>query len=213
MARRVVALTLDNASDLPSQCRSCVFWELDPVTGERACRSGDPVLEKEAWLSDTLLQWGSCGFLAYVDERPAGYVLFAPPAYVPRAMGFPTSPISPDSVLLMTGRVEPELLGLGIGRMLVQAVARDAVLRNVRAIEAFARTSPTGPDEQAGPVGDGVRCLTPADYLRSVGFTTVRDHPRTPRLRMDVRTALTWRAEVESALDRLLATSAALAQR
>ncbi|MYR21926.1 GNAT family N-acetyltransferase, partial [Streptomyces sp. SID6137] len=36
MGRRLVPLTLDNLQDLPQRCRSCVFWELDPVSGEAA---------------------------------------------------------------------------------------------------------------------------------------------------------------------------------
>ncbi|MGH3495626.1 MAG: GNAT family N-acetyltransferase, partial [Sciscionella sp.] len=116
MARRLISLTLDNLGDLPPRCRSCVFWELDPVSGARACANGGAELEKEAWLSDTLLEWGSCGHLLYVDSAPAGYVLFAPAAYVPRSVAFPTSPVSPDAVLLMTARLMPEFAGGGLGR-------------------------------------------------------------------------------------------------
>ena len=92
MSRRLVNLTLDTLEDLPRPCRQCVFWELDPVAAERACAAGDPGLEKEAWVSQTLLEWGSCGKLVYVDGMPAGFVMYAPPAYVPRSMAFPTSP-------------------------------------------------------------------------------------------------------------------------
>ena len=53
MSRRVANLTLDNLSDLPVRCRSCVFWELDPVAGQAAARSGDTELEKEARLRGT----------------------------------------------------------------------------------------------------------------------------------------------------------------
>ena len=67
MSRRLVSLTLDTLEELPRSCRRCVFWELDPVTADRALVSGDPALEKEAWVSQTLLEWGSCGKLAYVD--------------------------------------------------------------------------------------------------------------------------------------------------
>src|SRR5437763_871826 len=84
MARRLANITLDNLDDLPRRCRKCVFWELDPVAGARAAETGDTELEKEAWTSGVLLEWGSCGKIAYVDGVPAGYVLFAPPAYVPR---------------------------------------------------------------------------------------------------------------------------------
>ena len=80
MARRLANITLDNLDDLPRRCRKCVFWELDPVGGARAAETGDTELEKEAWVSAVLLEWGSCGKIAYVDGVPAAYVLFAPPA-------------------------------------------------------------------------------------------------------------------------------------
>lgn len=217
MSRRLVNITLDNLNDLPVGCRSCVFWELDPVSGERAASCGDGGLEKEAWVSDTLLEWGSCGQLVYVDGVPAGYVLYAPPAYVPRSVAFPTSPVSPDAVLLMTARLMPEFAGGGLGRMLVQGVARDVARRGLKAIEAFGRaTTPadekaTGerPDEwaapRAGERGD-VSCLLPAGYLLACGFKTVRPHPRTPRLRLDIKSTVSWKEDVEYALERLLAS-------
>ncbi len=100
MGRRLVPLTLDNLPDLPHRCRACVFWELDPVSGEAAVKSGTSSLEKEAWISAVLLDWGSCGRVVYVDDVPVGFVLYAPPAYVPRSTAFPTSPLSPDAVQL-----------------------------------------------------------------------------------------------------------------
>lgn len=203
MARRLVSITLDNLDDLPRRCRSCVYWELDPVSAERACANADAELEKEAWISDTLLEWGSCGHLLYVDAVPAGYILYAPPAYVPRAVAFATSPPSSDAVLLMTARLIPEFTGGGLGRSLVQAVARDVARRGIRAIEAFGRVDKAmnGHSDSEPDYG----CLLPADYLLAVGFKTVRPHPKTPRLRLDVRTTASWREDVEYALDRLLA--------
>jgi len=198
MSRRLVNLTLDTLEDLPRSCRSCVFWELDPVAAERACAAGDPGLEKEAWVSQTLLEWGSCGKLVYVDGMPAGFTLYSPPAYVPRSMAFPTSPISADAVLLMAAHVVPAFAGGGLGRMLVQGVARDVSKRGIRAIEAFgdARAG-DDPDERAA-------CLAPADFYLAVGFKTVRPHPRFPRVRLELRTALSWKSDVEYALEKLL---------
>jgi GNAT superfamily N-acetyltransferase len=180
-----------------------VYWELDPVACDRATETGGTTLEKEAWLSDTLLEWGSCGQLIYVDGVPAGYLLYAPAAYVPRAVAFPTSPVSPDAVLLMTGRLMPEFRGGGLGRMLIQGLARDVVRRGIRAIEAFGRTSAGAPEL---PDDADYRCLLPADYLRAVGFKTVRPHRRTPRLRLDVKTTVTWKEDVEYAIERLLSS-------
>ena len=195
MFRRCASLTLDNLDDLPRSCRRCVFWELDPVGHDRAVEAGDTAFEKESWVSATLLEWGSCGKIAYVDSVPAGYVMFAPPMYVPRSVAFPTSPVSGDAVLLMTGQVLPEFAGGGLGRMLLQSVAKDLTRRGVKAIEAFG-------DLNHNP--DAPACILPADHLRAVGFKTVRPHHRFPRLRLELKSAVSWREDVEVALEKLL---------
>jgi hypothetical protein len=198
MSRRLVNLTLDTLEDLPRRCRQCVYWELDPVAAERACAAGDTALEKEAWVSQALLEWGSCGKLVYVDGMPAGFAMFAPPAYVPRSMAFPTSPISADAVLLMAAHVVTSFGGGGLGRMLIQGVARDVTKRGIKAIEAF------GDAKFGDDVDELTGCLAPADFYLAVGFKTVRAHPRFPRLRLELRTALSWKSDVEYALERLL---------
>ena len=193
MSRRAVNITLDNLDDLPLRCRTCVFWELDPVAYDRAVVAGDTAFEKESWVSATLLEWGSCGKVVYVDSVPAAYVMYAPPAYVPRSVAFPTSPVSGDAVLLMTGYVLPEFEGGGLGRMLLQSVAKDLTRRGVKAIEAF------GDLQWEAPT-----CVLPADHLKAVGFKTVRPHHRYPRLRLELKSAVSWREDVEVALERLL---------
>jgi GNAT superfamily N-acetyltransferase len=193
MARRLVNITLDNLDDLPRRCRSCVFWELSPVATAGPDDLSDTALEKEAWISGTLLEWGGCGKLVYVDGVAAGYVLFAPPAYVPRSVAFPTSPVSPDAMLLMTGHVLPEFGGQGLGRMLVQGVAKELTRRGIRAVEAFGDLSWERP-----------ACVLPAEYLLALGFKTVRPHHRWPRLRLELKTMVSWREDVEVALERLL---------
>jgi GNAT superfamily N-acetyltransferase len=201
MGRRLAPLTLDTLPDVPDPCRKCVVWELDPVAARRAREAGDTAFEKEAWVSATLLEWGSCGRIAYVDDDPAGFVMYAPPSFVPRSMSFPTSPVSADAVLLMTARVLTEYTGGGLARMLVQAAAKDLTRRGVKAVEAFglavgASSVPAGEPSSA--------CLVPADFLLSVGFKTVRHHRRYPRLRLELKNALSWREDVEQALERIL---------
>jgi GNAT superfamily N-acetyltransferase len=203
MSRRLVNLTLDTLEDLPHPCRECVFWELDPVAVKAACASGDPGLEKEAWISQTLLEWGSCGKLAYVDDAPAGYVMYAPPPYLPGGYTFPTSPASPDAALLTAAYVAPGYIGGGLGRMLVQGAARDLTARGLKAIEAFGDARYGEPDPT---LETGGRCLAPAGFYVAVGFKTVRPHHRYPRLRLELRTALSWRSDVEYALEKLLDT-------
>ncbi len=203
MGRRLSPLTLDTLQDIPDPCRSCVTWELDPVAARRAGEAGDTAFEKEAWVSATLLEWGSCGRIAYVDEVPAGFVTYAPPAFVPRSLAFPTSPVSADAVLLMTARVLPEFSGGGLARMLVQAAAKDLTRRGVKAIEAFGLATAAG---ISGADEPNARCLVPADLFLSVGFKTVRPHHRFPRLRLELKTAVSWREDVELALERILGT-------
>lgn len=190
MSRKIVRLTLDHLDELPAPCRSCLFWELDPVRRDRV---EDPCAEKDAWVSEVLREWGSCGRVAIVDEQPVGYLMYAPVAFVPGAAGFPTAPVSPDAVLLTTVYVDPAFARGGLGRMLVQGMARDLIERGgIRAVEAFGDTRGAG------------RCVIPVDFLGGVGFKTQRAHSTTPRMRMELRSALTWKDEVEAALERLL---------
>jgi N-acetylglutamate synthase-like GNAT family acetyltransferase len=104
--------------------------------------------------------------------------------------------VSADAVLMTTMQVMPEFSGEGIGRMLAQAVVKDLTRRGVKAIEVFGEARP----------GAEPSCMVPADFLRSVGFKTVRPHPRWPRLRMELRSAMTWKEDVEAALEQLLNT-------
>lgn len=194
MSRKVVRLTLDHLAELPGPCRTCLFWELDPVRRQRV---EDPAEEKEAWVSEVLREWGSCGRVVLVDDRPVGHLIYAPEAFVPGAAGFPTAPVSPDAVLLTSVYVDPAHQGGGLGRMLVQGMARDLIERGgIKAVEAFGDTR--GP----GPLGR--RCVVPAGFLGGVGFKTHRPHPVNPRMRMELRSTLTWKDELEAALERLI---------
>jgi hypothetical protein len=59
--------------------------------------------------------------------------------------------------------------------------------------------------EAFGDLGsEGTGCLLPAEYMLAVGFKTVRPHHRFPRLRLELKSALSWREDVEVALERLL---------
>ncbi len=200
VARTTVPFTLDHLEALDAlgvPCRSCLFWELDPVRRGRLEDAETRAEVKESWMSEVLREWGSCGRVAIVDGTPVGYLTYAPPSYVPGAAQFPTAPASPDAVLLTTAFVAEGYDGVGIGRLLVQGMARDLVGRGgIRAVEAFAH----GGNRLAPETG----CLLPAEFLARVGFKTHRPHPRTPRMRMELRSLVSWRDEVEAAIERLV---------
>jgi len=127
-----------------------------------------------------------------LDEQPVGFIMYAPAAYVPGAMNFPTAPVSADAVLVTTAYLAPEYRGVGLGRMLVQGVARDLIERGGwKAMECFATVRGT----RSG--------LIPQAFLESVGFKTQRPHPTTPRMRMELTSTVRWRDEVETALERM----------
>jgi hypothetical protein len=186
MSRRVAPLTLDNVGDLLEPCRECVFWEL----GQRRLDGA----AKENWLSAVLLEWGSCGRVLYVDGQVAGFATYAPAEYAAGAARLAASEVSPDAVLLMTVRVAAPYAAGGLGRVLVQGVVKDLMgRRGVRAVEAFG-------DSHARELD----CTIPVGFLTSVGFKTVHPHPRYPRLRLDLRSVLSWATEMEVALERWL---------
>jgi predicted N-acetyltransferase YhbS len=110
--------------------------------GKQAADFGSTELEKEAWVSEVLLEWGSCGRVVHMDGVPAGYVIYAPPSAVPRAAEMPTGPVSADAVLLTTMQVMPEFAGEGLGRMLAQAVVKDLTRRGSRRSRCSGSSSP-----------------------------------------------------------------------
>jgi GNAT superfamily N-acetyltransferase len=191
MSRKVTRLTLDHLEELTAPCRSCLFWEMDPVRRDRV---EDACAEKDAWMSEVLREWGSCGRVVLVDDVPVAHVVYAPEAFVPGAGAFATAPASPDAVLLTSVHVHPDHRGGGLGRMLIQAAAADLVRRGgFGAIEAYGDVR-----------GRGGSCRPPVGFLAGVGFKTHRSHPTTPRMRMDLRTSVRWRTEVDAAIERLV---------
>lgn len=192
MGRPVERLTLDNLALLPGHCAQCTFWELDPVRRQQV--AGHEAEEKAAWLSTMLRDWGSVGRVVRVDDEVAGHIIWAPAVHLPGSAGFATAPVSPDAVLLATAYVEQACRGQGLGRVLVQAMAKDLVKRGgIGAVEAFGAMKPRA-DE----------CVLPVDFLLAVGFRTHRPHPAYPRMRMDLSTTVSWREEFEAAVERLL---------
>jgi GNAT superfamily N-acetyltransferase len=191
VSRKTARLTVDQLAELPDPVRSCLFWELGPVDRARL-DDAERIAEKEAWVSTVLRDWGSCGRVVRVDGRTVGHILYAPAARLPGTAALPTAPGSPDAVVAATAWIDPAMRGGGLGRLLVQAMAADLVERGHTAIEAYGDTR-----------GRANGCVLPSEFLGSVGFKTQRAHPTTPRMRMELRTALSWKDEVEAALDRI----------
>ncbi|OBJ03762.1 acetyltransferase [Mycobacterium alsense] len=228
MSARITPLRLEAFEHLPKHARRCVFWEVDPATLGNQDHLADPEFEKEAWLSMVMLEWGSCGQVAIAvpDERShteppcLGYVLYAPPRAVPRAQRFPTAPVSADAILLTSMNIEPGPDADDLPHGLIARVIDELVRRGVRALEAFGRTAaaselqgPDTADPDVRPVLEALgdcsvdHCMIDAEFLKDVGFVVVAPHTYFPRLRLELDKGLGWKAEVEAALERLLANA------
>ncbi|MGH3675789.1 MAG: acetyltransferase [Mycobacterium sp.] len=232
MSARITPLRLEAFEQLPKHARRCVFWEVDPSTLGREDHLTDPEFEKEAWLSMVMLEWGSCGQMAFsaargrgYDENAGqcsdgpclGYAFYAPPGAVPRARLFPTGPVSADAVLLTSLGAEPGQGSGGLQHGLIVAVVGDLVRRGVRALEAFGRTPDAAElvDPRLVPfelrpvvevLGDCSvdQCILDTEFLEQVGFVVVAPHRYFPRLRLELESGLGWKAGVEAALEGLL---------
>lgn len=194
MSRRVVGLKPEHLTELPLGCAGCAFWERGPVARNTLTRE-QAAEAKRAWVQRVEREWGTCGQVLLDQGSPIGVVIYAPPELVPGATAFPTAPVGQDAVLMTMLRTTPG--GHAPAKMLVQAMARDLVKRNERAVEAFADAR-----GRTGRSGES-SCLVPLDLLTAVGFTPTREHPTTPRMRMDLRTTVPWKDSVEHAWERL----------
>lgn len=207
LSRRPVRLTVDHVVALRSPARECLFWELDAVRRERLSRD-EAIEQKRDWVSEVLREWGACGHVLLSDAgEPVAHSLYAPAAFVGGSGAMPTAPVTPDAIQLLTVRVDPALRGGGLGRLLVRAAARDLVDRGFVALEAFgARHAPSrsGRGRDGWVSHDHHVDVLPTGFLEAVGFRTQRAHPSYPRMRMDLRTTLTWKDEVEQAIGALL---------
>ncbi len=204
LSRRPVRLTVDHVVALPSPARECLFWELDAVRRDRLSHD-EAVDQKRDWVSEVLREWGACGHVLLDEGVPVAHALYAPAAFVGGSGAMPTAPVTPDAIQLLTVRVDPAHRGGGLARLLVRAAARDLVDRGFVAMEAFGSSSPRVGRGRGGWVShDGHVDVLPTGFLEAVGFRTQRAHPTYPRMRMDLRTTVRWKDEVEHAVGALL---------
>ncbi len=214
MSVSIVPLTLAGFDSLPKDVRRCVYWEVDPsALGPDGLT--DAEFEKEAWLSMVMLEWGSCAQIAVSRatgvERVIGSAFYAPPRSVPRSALFPTSPVSPDAVLLAWAGIEPGVDAV-VAEDLILAVCDDLIRRGVRAVEAFGLERGAVHDTDCRACECDSAPVVDASLLRAVGFTDVAPHHRYPRLRYELTEGLGWKASVEHALEQLLAAGMAEAE-
>jgi GNAT superfamily N-acetyltransferase len=95
--------------------------------------------------------------------------------------------VSPDAIYLSYCYVVEGRRGEGLGRFLVRTVARELADRGYRAVEALGDRRWDG------------SWLLPVPFLAATGFSVLREDPRFPLMRLDLRAAVDtpMRAEAE----------------
>ena len=178
--RRLRPMTAADLDLLPDPCGDCAFWETG--LGDLAAPSehDDRARRKADWARQVTDHWGYCGVVAVHDDEVIGFLTVAPARMVRRLAAFSTTPVGADVAVLLSAQVVEPWRGRGIGRQLVSTAAGLVARRDLRALEAV------------GTRHEGPSCMMPVGWLEAVGFGVVRDHPVTPRLRMDLQTTQRW---------------------
>lgn len=208
MARRSPALTPDDVAVLPGRCAGCLTWERyadgAPLILAVADDGGeDAAAAKRRWWVQTLSAGTGGGVVVRAPDRapangngdgsagggPAPVIAYATYALPLRGTGG-------DALGVLGLHVADGCRGMGLGRALVRQVAREALRRpRVRAVEATGVRVPAHRSSRYG------RCVVPLDFWLACGFTVVREHPLTPRVRLDARVLAAWRSELEEAVE------------
>ncbi|WP_347349986.1 GNAT family N-acetyltransferase [Intrasporangium sp.] len=192
--REVRLLTPDTVADLVGSCAPCTYWQTLPRNGYRG--GPEPLTLLTEWVRAVTDDWGPPGRVVYLEGAPVGHVLLAPARHVPRLAAFATGPSDPATVMLVALAVADRSRGRGLRKTLVQAAAKDALRHRARSLDAIgARPSALGHHP----------CIPELADLQRAGFHVQREHPSYPRLRLDLRNALTLRDEAAELLSRALA--------
>ena len=162
----------------------------DPTPACSAAGNGqwDP---QSDWARDTTAVWGQCGVVVLAGQLCIGYALVIPQSHLPPTGPYATTPISSDAAVLRCHRILDTERADVVSRLLVQGAAAMAVRRRVRALETI------------GSTGPGTCCLPSGRWLRAAGFGINRNHPLTPRYRMDLDRTVRWKPQLQAAWQRL----------
>lgn len=197
---RLKPLTREGLRRVPASCDTC---PLGP---------GSTIDPESTWVRAAEDEWGQVGVVAIDQAREPGVdqvmglLLFCPPLHAPRRGPHQGGGLSPDAAVVLSIRVRPEYAGSGVGRQLVQAAA--ARVARGHGLGSSLVSGRFGPHrlralEVRGTRLGGSCALPEVDFLHSCGFEITRDHPVTPRLRLDLSSTVRWRWSLSSSLERM----------
>lgn len=196
MSRRVVPLTGDAWEQVPSACRSCLFWAFGEPPPDPEATADPPagaarVVRKQAWATARVHEGRAPGRAVVVDGRTVGFIEFVTAEHVRRRRA-PVPASDRDVLVLTTMWLDPSHRTGGLGRVLVQEAVKEAMARHLPAVEAWG-------DRRWRPD----RCVLPITWLLHEGFEVAREHPRYPLLRLEVSRTVRWAESLEQAVEEM----------
>jgi Acetyltransferase (GNAT) family len=130
MQTRVIIhdLTKENLNDAPSfsglpySCKYCLYWESPEDFKKQSSLDREYLLgKKTAWVEKVRREFGDCGKIIYVNEKPAGYAQYALPAFLPYSVNYSIIP-DQDAVLIACLYISKELRVSGLGSQLLRSI-------------------------------------------------------------------------------------------
>ncbi len=194
MTRKLRPLQLDDLDRLPTGCSGCAFWESAGERERRCCGTIDLELQR-SWFRRVADEWGACGHVAYEDDEVLGFIKYAPSVYFPQAASFPSAPDDGAVPLISCLHIAPDARHRGLGTVLLRSALRDLIRRGERRVESFAFTA------QGANIDDMPMLGMP--FLLRNGFVVEHAHPTYPLMRLDLRSLVVLRDDLEAMLESL----------
>jgi GNAT superfamily N-acetyltransferase len=185
MRRKVIAVTAKTLEQSGLECASCLRWE-----GILCANNAEKQTVKAEYMKKIIKEQKEFGKIVCAGGQTLAYSQYAPVEYWPGISEFKSRPVSDDAVLITCLMVQPLAQGRGLGRVLLQSIESGLVKRKAKAIEVFATRSDNHPP---GPI----------EFYLQNGFYILRDDPKYPLLRLELKTLVGWQINTQFALDRL----------
>jgi GNAT superfamily N-acetyltransferase len=136
-------------ADIPDSCKACIYWEFpedfDKAKEQKAESERRLEFErkKHEWFVNTMREFGTCGKIAYFNDRPVAYAQFAPSEMLPNTAHYESHPVgkSVEGVVFLSCLyvADKGLRGKGLGKTLLRNIIDDIRKRGFKAVETFAR--------------------------------------------------------------------------
>ncbi len=138
-------ITQGNLEDIPEPCKACLYWENPALRNKQQSTTEKTrnTAEKAEWFLKTLKEFGNCGKIIYVDDKPVGYAQYSNASRLPntreygaKKLGTTQEKVAFISCLYVSNK---NFRGKGLGTRLLDEVILDLKNSGFNAVETFAR--------------------------------------------------------------------------